>query len=135
MYDVVIIGFGKAGQLHYQVLRQWQPSVVNPIYFFDPFFPENPTYEHLRINREELEKIFGNKNLILDVCSNTDNHIKWIDFACRKKIRKVIIEKPLVAEQDDLRFILSDIAATEMFVVNYNYLSSAVLKEILDIIN
>lgn len=134
MFDVVIIGFGKAGQLHYNVLKHLQRSVIDNIYFFDPFLPFKANFEHLRIDKEKLEKMAPNANLVLDVCSNADNHMEWIEFAVRRKIRKVIVEKPLVTDPNDLKIIPLHDAASAFFVVNYNYLCSPVLVEIAKII-
>ncbi len=134
MFDIFLIGFGIAGKLHKKVYSN-EKHYINKISLYDPYIRIKEKGE---INFVEcIDLINCNKrDTILDICTNSDRHIEWIDFALDQRFRYIIIEKPLVTSYVDLSRIESRFNdKTGLYTVNYNYLCSPVLSSIENIIS
>lgn len=131
-FNIFLIGFGVAGKLHKKVYSN-QKHYINKISLYDPYID----IEKSGLNFAEWNDltIRNNKDAILDICTNSDRHVEWIEFALNKGYKFVIIEKPLVTSYNDLIRIESRLSGeTEFYTVNYNYLCSPVLSSIENII-
>lgn len=128
MFDIVIIGYGKAGQLHHKVFCELLQD-NSKICYHDPYLKIGNRDIHNK--SRDLESIEWNEKTVLDICTNSDRHLEWIEFAVRTNIKYVIVEKPLVTTKFEMNKLLElSIQERACFTTNYNYLSSPVLSEL-----
>jgi predicted dehydrogenase len=134
IFDIFLIGFGIAGKLHKKVYSN-EKHYINKISLFDPYITIEEKGEINFVDRIDLINS-NNNDTILDICTNSDRHVEWIEFALDKGFKYAVIEKPLVTSYIDLTRIESRLnGETEFYTVNYNYLCSPVLASIENIID
>jgi predicted dehydrogenase len=102
---------------------------------YDPYISKEEKGEIIFVECNDLINC-NNRDTILDICTNSDRHVEWIEFALDKGFIYAVIEKPLVTSYVDLMRIESRLnGKTEFYTVNYNYLCSPVLSSIENIID
>ena len=108
---------------------------VNKISLYDPYISIEEKGEIIFVERTDLI-CSNNSDTILDICTNSDRHVEWIEFALDKGFKYVVIEKPLVTTYVDLMKMESRFnGKTGFYTVNYNYLCSPLLSSIENIID
>ena len=86
-FKILIIGFGSIGQQHYKALKDIK--IKNNVFFLSRRIIKNKNF----ITKKNIKNF--NPDYII-ICSNTNNHIKDVEFIERNLKKKIVlIEKPI----------------------------------------
>jgi len=138
--NVVIVGMGKAGLIHYNCYMKAQRHSdinLNVVALVDPQIHEreidtsvfNP---HLLTSFKSLPSLLGNRPVVVDVCAPNRSHYEIV--LSTKMLAKppfIIVEKPLCLTQREVDYLLNNYPS--LFVAE-NYLYSKVTAEIRGVI-
>ena len=122
MKDIIIVGKGKAGKLHFKSYKKI--NEVGKIYFVD----KNKSYKknvYKSVNELLVEKNLDKENIIVDICTPKEEFYDVINECIVLGIKNIIVEKPFIISKE---FIDENPKLNIMMVQNYLY--SKIINEI-----
>ena len=122
MKDIIIVGKGKAGKLHFKSYKKI--NEVGKIYFVD----KNKSYKknvYKSVNELLVEKNLDKENIIVDICTHKEEFYDVINECIVLGIKNIIVEKPFIISKE---FIDENPKLNIMMVQNYLY--SKIINEI-----
>lgn len=133
MKDIIIIGTGKAGFLHFYSYKKFKE--VGDIYFvdIDGKIKNKNIYTskvYTSIENVITENKLDIKKIVVDICTPKSVFMKIVDECKRLGITDIMVEKPFIVEQD---FFEKNKELDIAMIKNYAY--SKIITEIKSILN
>lgn len=133
MKDIIIIGTGKAGFLHFYSYKKFKE--VGDIYFvdIDGKIKNKNIYTskvYTSIENVITENKLNIKKIVVDICTPKSVFMKIVDECKRLGITDIMVEKPFIVEQD---FFEKNKELDIAMIKNYAY--SKIITEIKRILN
>lgn len=133
MKDIIIIGTGKAGFLHFYSYKKFKE--VGDIYFvdIDGKIKNKNIYTskvYTSIENVITENRLDIKKIVVDICTPKSVFMKIVDECKRLGITDIMVEKPFIVEQD---FFEKNKELDIAMIKNYAY--SKIITEIKRILN
>lgn len=133
MKDIIIVGTGKAGFLHYYSYKKFKQ--IGKIYFVDidgKIKNENIEKNKAYLNLEDVirEKKLDVKNTIVDICTPKSVFIDIIMECKRLNLKDILVEKPFIVNES---FLAENKDLNIAMVHNYEY--SKIVKKMKNILD
>lgn len=121
MKDIIIIGTGKAGFLHFYSYQKFKE--VGKIYFVDIDGKiKNKNIKTERVYTSIKEVIDDNKlnigNIVVDICTPKSVFFDMINKCKELKLKDIIVEKPFIVEE---KFFTENKELNIAMIQNYDY--------------
>ena len=132
MKDIIIVGTGKAGFLHYYSYKKFKK--IGNIYFVDidgkiKNKNINKNYVYLTIEDVVKSNNIDVNNVVVDICTPKSVFIKIINDCTNLNINNIMVEKPFIVEKD----FFNNNSNLNIAMI-HNYLYSNITKGIKNII-
>lgn len=133
MKDIIIVGTGKAGFLHYYSYKKFKQ--IGKIYFVDidgKIKNENIEKNKAYLNLEDVirEEKLDVKNTIVDICTPKSVFIDIIMKCKRLNLKDILVEKPFIVNES---FLAENKDLNIAMVHNYEY--SKIVKKMKNILD
>lgn len=133
MKDIIIVGTGKAGFLHYYSYKKFKQ--IGKIYFVDidgKIKNENIEKNKAYLNLEDVirEEKLDVKNTIVDICTPKSVFIDIIMECKRLNLKDILVEKPFIVNES---FLAENKDLNIAMVHNYEY--SKIVKKMKNILD
>ena len=133
MKDIIIVGTGKAGFLHYYSYKKFKQ--IGKIYFVDidgKIKNENIEKNKAYLNLEDVirEEKLDVKNTIVDICTPKSVFIDIIMKCKRLNLKDILVEKPFIVNES---FLAENKDLNIAMVHNYEY--SIIVKKMKNILD